>query len=133
MLRATILALATACVMFGTSASAHVSGHGRPDPVEVCATAAQTAAYLVTNDVGKEWGTLPPSWADIPPTQIEILAEVDGYFVTAVRNREEEKTLYVLVVGAGEALDANFTGTFAYVYDGEDADGSAAGVACQGR
>lgn len=127
MLRATILALAAACAMFGASASAHVAGHARPDAGAVCATASEAAAYFVTHDVGKEWSSLLPSWAEILPAEIEILAEVDGYFVTAVRNREEEKTLHLLIAQADEVLDANFTGTFAYVYDG-----SAARVACPG-
>lgn len=41
--------------------------------------------------------------------EIKTLAEVDGYYEVAVRNREEVQTLYVLVSDAGDAVDVNIT------------------------
>ncbi len=115
MLRA--LALAATIAAWGITASAHPGGHGPMDEYGIRVTASNVAAYLVKNDVGKEWGTLPESWSLIHMDEVEILAEVDGYYVVAVRNREESQTLYVLVSDTGDAIDVNFTGTFPYVYD----------------
>ena len=100
-----------------SSAFAHSFGHDRLANDEIRSIATLLATYLVTNDVGQEWGLLPKSWSDLPQSQTEIIAEVDGYFVVAVRNEMEGETLYVLIAENGEVLDVNFTGTFPYVYD----------------
>lgn len=115
MLKTVVLAIAFAA--WGLSASAHSQGHGTLDENAIRIAATKVAAFLVNNDVGKEWGLLTQSWGLIPVEQTKILAKVDSYFVVAVENLEENETLYILIEDSGEVLDVNFTGTFPYVYD----------------
>ncbi|MEP2706304.1 MAG: DUF6488 family protein [Roseibium sp.] len=96
---------------------AHPNGHGQLTEDDIRAQAVWAAAYLVTNDVGKEWGILPESWSVIPLWYTEILAKVDSDYVVAVENMKETKILYVLISSNGEVLDVNFSGNFPYVYD----------------
>ncbi|WP_346911250.1 DUF6488 family protein [uncultured Roseibium sp.] len=112
-----IIALVAALFLGTASAYAHSGGHGFLTEEDARITASNAAGYFVTHDVGKQWGMLPQSWSVIPFDQTKILAVVDGDFVIAVMNLEEKKTLYVLVAGSGDVLDANFEGIFPFVYD----------------
>lgn len=118
------IGFAAALTLTAFQAQAHSEGHGSIEPEDAMRMASSAVAYFTTHDVGKEWGMLPASWGTISTTQTEVLAQVDGYFVVSVHNGEEQQTLYVLVAPDGGVVDANFTGTFPYVWDLQ-ADGAA--------
>ncbi|MBN9676340.1 DUF6488 family protein [Salipiger bermudensis] len=100
-----------------SQASAHSEGHGTIEPDEALIAAVNAAGFFSIHEVERDWSPLSQSWAGLPKSAATILAEVDGYFVVSVANDQEERTLYVLVAGDGGIIDANFTGTFPYVWD----------------
>ena len=61
---------------------------------------------------GLGFGKLPESWNKVPLSQTKIEKQTSDYFIVAVTNEEEKKTLYILISAYGEAYDANFTGKF---------------------
>ncbi|CTQ53692.1 hypothetical protein LP7551_02217 [Roseibium album] len=114
------LAISALLILLISPANAHPSGHGQLEEDEIRERAIWAASYLVTNDVGKEWGLLPKSWSAIPLWQARILANVDSDYVIAVENLMEKKILYFLISSNGSVMDVNFTGNFPYVYDVND-------------
>lgn len=70
------------------------------------------AAKLSVKDSGLGLGKLPETWAKVPAKNAKLHKKGDGYYIVAVANDIEKKTLYVLMSAEGEAYDANFTGEF---------------------
>jgi Family of unknown function (DUF6488) len=70
------------------------------------------AAKLSVKDSGLGLGKLPETWAKVPAKNAKLHKKGDGYYIVAVANDTEKKTLYVLMSAEGEAYDANFTGEF---------------------
>ena len=99
------------------AAQAHMSGHGTLDEDQILVVASNAAAWLSKNEVEKDWSPLPASWAEIPTSQVKIIARVDGDFVVSLRNDAERTVLYLLIAGDGGVMDANFTGAFPYIYE----------------
>ena len=84
----------------------HVSDQSAPS------VGLKTATDLTKKDAGLGFGKLPDSWAGLPPQSAKLHKKGKGYFVVAVNNDKEKKTLYVLMSDEGKAYDANFTGEF---------------------
>lgn len=70
------------------------------------------ATKLSVKDGGLGLGKLPETWAKVPAKNVKLHKKGDGYYIVAVANDTEKKTLYVLMSAEGEAYDANFTGDF---------------------
>jgi len=83
----------------------------------ISATQAQSnglKAAKVFSDIDAElgFGKLPQSWSKLSSAQTKLHASGKGYYVVAVENEAEGKTLYVLMSNTGDLYDANFTGEF---------------------
>lgn len=115
MLRQAILALAL-CLNV-SQASAHSEGHGTITPDVALEIAIDAAGFFAANQVDRDWSPLPQSWSGLPKSAARILAEVDGDYVIEIDNAEEGRKFYLLVAGNGGIVDANFSGTFPYVWD----------------
>ena len=111
---ATCLALSTASL-----ARAHSEGHGSIEPAEALVSAVNAADTLTRTNVDRDWSPLDPSFARLTTQSARILAIVDGDYVVAVTN-PEGRIFYILIAYNGTVIDANFTGTFPYVYDAQD-------------
>ena len=85
---------------------AHVSDQSAPS------VGLKTAADLSKKDAGLGFGQLPSSWSEVPVQNAKLHKKGKGYFIVAVTNDKEKKTLYVLMSDEGKAYDANFTGEF---------------------
>jgi len=57
-------------------------------------------------------GKLPESWRKVPAKNAKLHRNGDGYYIVAVTNDTEQKTLYVLMTSNGDVSNANFTGKF---------------------
>lgn len=68
----------------------------------------------VFSDIDAElgFGKLPASWSELTSAQSTLHASGAGYYIVAVENKAEGKTLYVLMSNTGDLYDANFTGEF---------------------
>src|SRR5687767_12560704 len=55
---------------------------------------------------------LPESWRKVPAKNTKIHRNGDGYYIVAVTNDVEQKTLYVLMTSNGDVSNVNFTGEF---------------------
>lgn len=60
-------------------------------------------------------GKLPPSWAQVNKANASIFENGRGYYVVAIANPAEEKTLYVKIRLDGDVIGANYTGEFSGV------------------
>lgn len=70
------------------------------------------AAQLTQNDAGYDFGKLPESWRKVPAKNAKLHRNGDGFYIVAVTNQAEQKTLYVLMTSNGDVSNANFTGEF---------------------
>lgn len=87
-------------------------GHEPVTEEQVLSRAAVAAKRLSLKDVGLEIGKLPTSWASITKEHVSMYKKGEGYYIVAVMNSGEKKTLYILMSSDGGAYDANFTGAF---------------------
>ncbi len=58
-------------------------------------------------------GKLPASWASLTEADVSIYENGRGYYVVAVNNEQEAKTLYLKILLDGAIAGANYTGNFA--------------------
>lgn len=72
----------------------------------------EVAKRLAFQDAGLGFGQLPQSWLSIPTKDITLHKKGNGYYIIAVENKSNQKTLYVLMSWEGEVYDANLTGDF---------------------
>jgi hypothetical protein len=86
--------------------------HGPISEVQAQALAASVASQLSTQDAGLGIGKLPASWAEIAQENVSMHKKGNGYYIVAINNTSENKTLFVLLSNTGKVYDANFTGTF---------------------
>ncbi|WP_339672444.1 DUF6488 family protein [Dasania marina] len=96
-------------------ASQQVFAHSDHTPIteaKAAALAADIATQLSKKDLGLDIGKLVANWALVPKESIIIATKGRGYYIVAVENKREEKTLYVLMSSGGDVYDANFSGTF---------------------
>lgn len=97
--------------------SQHAFSHGDHDHVSISESQAMLLAVSVAKklseqDVGLNIGKLPDSWKIIPEGGVLMHKQGKGYYIVSVENKEEKKTLYVLMSSDGEVYDANFSGVF---------------------
>lgn len=108
-----IIAIATATtVLIGANAFAHGGSHAPINEAQAMLVAADVVNQFVEHDPGLGFGKLKPSWKSVSKESRRIHAKKPDYYIVAITNRKEGKTLYVLMSRAGEAYDANFSGVF---------------------
>lgn len=86
--------------------------HGPITEQAAVTVAKDVATQLTLKDGGLGFGKLPETWGKVPAKNIKLHKKGGDYYVIAVVNDAEKKTLYVLMSAEGEAYDANFTGEF---------------------
>ncbi|PCK09295.1 MAG: hypothetical protein COA42_04630 [Alteromonadaceae bacterium] len=93
---------------------AHGGGHAHGPVTEAQAftIAADAAMQLTVNDIGLAIGKLPASWASVPVEQMSMYKKDKAYYIVALINTSEKKTLYILMAPDGGTYDANFSGVF---------------------
>lgn len=111
------LTLALGIAVLAGSVNAHSQGHRTIEPDQAIAAAIDAAGYFSINKIDRDWSPLPQIWAGLPISAAKILARVDGDYIVSVTNTDEGRIFYMLVAGDGGIIDANFTGTFPYVWD----------------
>lgn len=74
--------------------------------------AGEVAKRLTFQDAGLGFGKLPESWLSIPTNNVTLHKKGNGYYIVAVENKSNQKTLYVLMSWEGEVYDANLSGDF---------------------
>lgn len=74
--------------------------------------AQRAAKSMSRKDAGLGFGKLSESWSNVPREDLTMYKQGIGYYVASVLNKNEEKTLFVLMSDSGEVYDANFTGEF---------------------
>lgn len=102
------------CFLFSAQLSTAHGPHGHEKITEFAATgiASDVATHLSTIDGGLGFGKLPESWGKIKTGSVKLHKKGEGYFIMAVTNNIEKKTLYVLMSTTGDVYDANFSGEF---------------------
>ena len=91
---------------------AHGGGHGPISETRAIDVASFTVNQFVHFDSGLDFGKLNKSWNAISKDEKRIHRKGDGYYIVSATNKQEGKTLYVLMSIGGEVYDANFTGEF---------------------
>ncbi len=72
----------------------------------------QTAAQYTESEPPFAIGKLPGSWAALEKNDASIHENGRGYYVVALNNKQESKTLYIKILLSSEIADANYTGDF---------------------
>lgn len=91
---------------------AHGGGHGPVSETQAMSIAVNTVQQFVDFDPGLGFGKLPASWENVSANNIRLHKKGDGYYIFAISNDAEKKTIYILESIEGEVYDANFTGDF---------------------
>lgn len=94
------------------SVIAHDGGHGPVSETQAIDIASFTVNQFVHFDAGLGFGKLSKSWDGISTDEKRIHRKGDGYYIVSATNKQEGKTLYVLMSIGGEVYDANFSGEF---------------------
>jgi hypothetical protein len=94
------------------SVLAHGGGHGPISETRAIDVATYTVNQFVHFDAGLGFGKLNKNWNNISTDDKRIHRKGDGYYIVSATNKQEGKTLYVLMSIGGEVYDANFTGEF---------------------
>ena len=87
-------------------------GHEHVNDQSVLPIALEAATDLTKKDQGLGFGKLPASWTNLPFKNAKVHKKYPGYFVVAVTNDAEKKTIYFVISVEGDVYDANFTGEF---------------------
>lgn len=93
-------------------AYSHDGEHKPVNEGQAVAIALDTAKQFVDFDPGLDFGTLDASWKNATMKDAKMHKKGNGYFIIGILNRDENRTLYVLVSIMGEVYDANFSGDF---------------------
>ncbi|MCW8830356.1 MAG: DUF6488 family protein [Gammaproteobacteria bacterium] len=108
-----LISVVALLVMFqAQSVMAHGGGHGPINAEMATAIALDAAQQFSDYDPGLGFGKLAPSWKTLTKESTNIKTEGNGYYIVAVANAAEGKTLYVLMSASGSVYDANFSGEF---------------------
>ena len=105
-----------------SQAGAHSEGHVSIDSDEAFVSAVSAADHLTRVPVERDWSPLAESWSQLSTSNAKIMAIVDGDYVVAVTNPQDGRIFYILVAYNGAIVDANFTGTFPFVWDAQNPD-----------
>ena len=112
MIRKALSVLTLLLLFQAPNALAHSGGHGPIDEGQARAIAADVADQFADSDPGLGFGRLAASWKGIDLEAAKIHVKGAGYYIVALENQAEHKTLYVLMSSTGSVFDANFTGEF---------------------
>jgi hypothetical protein len=107
-----LLVLILSGVLFSTNAFSHGGSHGPISAEKAQIVATDVAKQFTTSDPGLGFGQLSTSWLDLPAAQSSLHEAGVGYYIIKLNNKEENKSLFVLMDISGEIYDANFTGEF---------------------
>jgi len=91
---------------------AHGGAHKPVNDQQAIAIATEVIQQFVVRDPGLGFGKLSNNWNNLPAKAKRIHKKNAGYYIVAITNNKEGKTLYVLMSGVGEVYDANFSGVF---------------------
>lgn len=86
--------------------------HGPIPEFAAQALALNVAEDLSSRDAGLSLGRLAKTWASVPAENATISKKGKGYYIVAVFNESEKRTLYILMSDQGEVYDVNFTEEF---------------------
>ena len=93
-----------------------VSAHSSHEPINEQAAlkiGVEMSHQMVSSDAGLGFGKLAVSWKSVSVGEgVKLHQRGRGYYIVAVVNSVEKKTLYVLMSNTGEVYDANFSGQF---------------------
>jgi hypothetical protein len=115
-MKALMLILLGITLLVSQDAAAH-GEHEYQQPSVISESVALIIAQRATTsmsrkDVGLGFGQLPESWSKVPREDMSTYKKGRGYYVVAVLNKDQAKTLYVLMSDMGEVFDANMSGEF---------------------
>lgn len=94
------------------SVLSHGGGHGPVSEKRAIIIASQVSQQFTIQDPGLGFGKLSTGWSNLPEEAKRIHVKGDGYYIVALENTAESKTLYILMSVGGEVYDANFSGEF---------------------
>lgn len=110
LLASTVLAVS---LLVSQTTYGHEGGHAAPPPAitedAALKTASKEVKALITEGKTIEGQQLNKSWEKLTP---KLSKKGEGYYVVALENPAEKKTLYVLLADYGKFWDANFSGKF---------------------
>jgi hypothetical protein len=91
--------------------------HEHQEPRVISETVALIVAQravtsMSRKDAGLGFGQLDESWSTVAKQDMAIYKKGVGYYVASVLNKNEDKTLFLLMSDSGEVYDANFSGQF---------------------
>ena len=112
MMKKILSLLSLFCLLQTPNALAHGGGHGPISPTNALSIAVDAAEQFASFDSGLGFGKLNSSWQGLPLDTSKIETTGDGYYIVSVVNKEQGKTLYVLMATSGDIYDANFSGEF---------------------
>lgn len=97
--------------------SQNAFSHGSHAPTSVSKEAAfaiaeDVAEQFTAEDPGLGFGQLAETWNALPDNAIKMHVRNEAYYIIALKNAQENRTLYILMSAGGEVYDANFTGEF---------------------
>lgn len=101
-------------LMFCGAAMAH-EGHNHGGPVSMKRAqelGLEAAASFAIKDPGFGFGSLAKSWQSLTAENSQIHTNGRGYYIVAVSNPQEKRTLFVLLSLMGKIENANFSGEF---------------------
>ena len=99
-------------VVHGNAVMAHGGSHKPITDQQAKLVATDVVNQFVIRDPGLGFGKLSSSWNNLPDDARKIKARKSDYYIVGVTNKQEGKTLYVLMTREGEVYDANFSGVF---------------------
>ena len=111
-MKKTLILLTFLVITQSQSVLAHGGGHGPISETRAIDVTSFTVNQFVHFDAGLGFGKLNKSWNAISTDEKRIHRKGDGYYIVSATNKQEGKTLYVLMSIGGEVYDANFTGEF---------------------
>jgi hypothetical protein len=113
MIKNTILSTLFSLILIQShGALAHEGGHAPIDEQQAMMVATKVVDHIVSTNPDLGFGKLPASWQGLPEEAKLIHEKNTAYYIVAVTNKKEGKTLYVLMSSAGEVYDANLSGVF---------------------
>ena len=112
MMKKILLLLSFLVITHSQGVFAHGGGHGPISETRAIDVATYTVNQFVHFDAGLGFGRLNKNWNDISTDEKRIHRKGDGYYIVSATNKQEGKTLYVLMSIGGEVYDANFSGEF---------------------
>ena len=112
MIKKILIVFSLLLMFYAHNVLAHGGGHGPVSKATAMAIALNTASQFSDFDSGIGFGKLDNSWKTLGAESSNIHVDGNGYYIVSVENKQESKTLYILMSESGSVYDANFTGKF---------------------